>query len=598
MAPLKKFKKTISDINSNLENRAYRVATTVGTLVFALGVFSSYIYAGSIASERLKEAEIYQEEQADYVEGHIISRLATYGEFLIAGAALTKMNNNISRSDWRNIYYNLRIPERAPEILGYGFAEYVDANGLQRHIEETKMSVSDDYMVTPEGNRDEYAPIKYIEPLNDLNSLARGFDMYSEPKRYSAMIKAKESGEPTISAPVITIQDQRSSLTQVPGLLMYYPIYEENRENLGVVRTLVGYSYIVFRVEDVMQKINFDGAEGISSLYLKDSGEEESLLYSINTTVDNSEQTKVYERNLDVLSRKWTMQMVVKQKEVSSLLDPTRIFIRGTFFSFLMGIILFLLLLKRASDINREHSFDLQRTKDELLALASHQLRTPATGVRQYVGMLAQGYFGALNKDQQSIAKKAFDTNERQLEIIDQLLYVAKADAGQLVVSFDTVDIARIIKDVMAGYDNVAQIKNIEMYYKGRKKLLCSGDKRYIIMIIENLVSNAIKYSNPGSKVILELKKADSNIVLKVKDRGIGIREEDMDKLFKKFSRIDSDLSRSEGGSGLGLFLAQKLAESHGGAITVKSMAEKGATFKLTFPVNNTTEKNVVQLTE
>lgn len=602
MIVITKFKKAISDINSNLENRAYRVATTVGIIVFALGVFSSYIYAGSLSSERVQETEAFQEEQADYVEGHIVSRLSTYEELLIAGAALRKMNTSVTKSDWRNIYFNLRIPERAPELLGYGYIEYVPVNTLQDYVRRAKLAVSSDYTVTPEGDREEYAPIKYIEPWNDVNSLALGYDMYSEADRYNAMITAKNSGEPTLSAPVVTIQDQRNpGASQVQGLLMFYPIYKEDRADLGDVRTLVGYSYIVFRVDDIMKKVNLGESEAISSLYLYDNGAQEgsNLLYSMDSGSNNegSEESKVYERNLDILSRKWTMQIKVKQKEVSSLLNPTRVFARGVFISLLLGSVLFLLLLKRASDINKSHSIDLQRTKDELLALASHQLRTPATGVRQYVGMLVQGYFGPLNTEQLSIAKKAYDTNERQLEIIDQLLYVAKADAGQLVVAFDTLDIAKITKDVIASYENVARQKDIQIYYRGNKKLLCSGDRRYIIMIIENLVSNAVKYSYPDSKVLLELTIVDSNVVLKVKDQGIGISDEDKDKLFQKFSRIDSSLSRSEGGSGLGLFLAQKLAEAHGGEIVVKPRRERGSNFILTIPIKSNSEKNVIQLT-
>lgn len=599
MVVLTKLKKVIFDINSNLENRAYRIATTVGIIVFALGVFSSYIYAGSLTSERARDMDSYQKDQANYVESHILTKLATYEELIIAGAVIHKMDTNVTKSDWRNIYYNLRIPERAPELLGYGYIEYVKGNSIQEYI--NKKSSGSDYMVTPSGDREDYAPVKYIEPLNDLNARALGYDMYTDSTRYDAMMIAKTSGEPALTGPLVAIQDQRDpESTQTQSLIMYYPVYEEGRAEVVNERTLVGYSYIIFRIDDIMQKLSLQGMDAISSLYIQDMAQDiNEVMYSRDYRVElnDANTSKVYERELDVLSRKWTLGIVVKQPEVSSLLDPTRVFIRGVIISLMVGALLFLILLKRASDINRDHSINLQRTKDELLALASHQLRTPATGVRQYVGMLIHGYFGALDKDQLSIAKKAYDSNERQLEIIDQLLYVAKADAGQLLISFSAVDIAKITNDVIAGYANIAASKNISMYYKGRKKLLCSGDQRYLTMIIENLVSNAIKYSYPDSKVQLELKRVDENVVLRVKDRGVGIQEEDMDKLFQKFSRIESSLSRSEGGSGLGLFLAQKLAESHGGEIVARSRSKKGTAFTLTLPVRSTTQKSVVQLT-
>lgn len=601
MIVLTNLKKVISDTNKNLENRVYKIATTVGIIVFALGVFSTYIYAGSIKSEKSGEMNSYQEDQADYVEGYIQTKLATYEELIIAGAAIHKTHNNVTKSDWRNIYYNLRIPERAPELLGYGYIEYVAHEDLTSFIENSKQTLNTDYTVTPASDRESHAPIKYIEPLNDINALSLGYDMYTELNRYDAMMIAKDTGEPTLSGPIVAIQDQRNpESVQAQGLVMYYPVYEEDRANIGDVKTLVGYSYIIFRVEDIMQKLNLDMADTISKLYLKDMGQDGGkLIYYKDSDVDNDdpESSNYYERSLNVLSRKWNIGLVVKQPDLSNTVNPTRVFVSGVFVSFLLGSLLFLILLKRASDINRNHSISLQKSKDELLALASHQLRTPATGVRQYVGMLVEGYFGSLNNDQFSIAKKAYDTNERQLEIIDQLLYVAKADAGQLLVSIAKVDIAKIVQDVMAGYDNVAAGKNIKIFYKGKKKLLCSGDIRYITMIIENLLSNAIKYSYPGTVVRLELNKVDSNVVFKVIDQGIGIPENYRDKLFQKFSRIDSPLSRSEGGTGLGLFLAKKLAESHGGDVVAESNGTTGSTFILMLPLRSDKNNNVVQLT-
>jgi two-component system, OmpR family, sensor kinase len=592
--------KVFSDVNSNLENKAYRVATTVGIVVFALGVFSTYIYVGSLTSEKERDLESYQKEEADYIERYIQTRLSTYEELLIAGAAFHKMNGSVTRADWRNVYYNLRIPERASEILGYGYVEYVDDSEFQDYVEEAKNSVAYNYSINPEGIRPEYAPIKFIEPLNDMNSLAVGFDMYSEKTRNKAMNIAKDSGEPTLTGPVLAVQDQkRPEYTEAVSLLMYYPVYEEDRVDFNNSRTLAGYTYIIFRADDIMRRVSAEGNDALVSLSIRDIDDgDNKLVYTAGAEISDSnpQSSELYTRNTEVLSRNWEIRMAVKQPEVSSLLSPTRVFIRGVVFSLLLGSTLFLLLLKRASDTNKIHSMELQRSKDELLALASHQLRTPATGVRQYIGMLTQGYFGNLSADQLAIAKKAYETNDRQLETIDQLLYVAKADAGQLMISFSKVDIAKIVQDVIAEYGAIASSKKIDLQYKGRKKLFCSGDSKFIVMIVENLLSNAIKYSYPESEVCLELKKMDPNVVLKVKDQGIGIPDDQRSKLFQKFSRIDSSLSRSEGGSGLGLFLAQKLAQSHGGEIVAKSN-RKGSTFILSLPLHHKIKKGVVHLT-
>jgi len=263
-----------------------------------------------------------------------------------------------------------------------------------------------------------------------------------------------------------------------------------------------------------------------------------------------------------------------------------------------LGGFVFSLLKLRIGRVRLEHETELQKTKDDLLALASHQLRTPATSVRQYTSMLAQGYFGELSEDQKAIIDKAYRANDRQLEIIDQLLYVAKADAGQLTMQYVDFDIVHVTKEVIDGFRAVSSAKKITMVFEGPPKLTAYGDVRFIRMIIENLISNAIKYSYASSNITITAHQTGETIELEVDDTGVGIPEQQQAHLFKKFTRIQNPLSSSEGGSGLGLYLAQKLAKTHGGEIRVISDAEQGSTFTLQLPKKTDEEENVVQLTD
>lgn len=249
--------------------------------------------------------------------------------------------------------------------------------------------------------------------------------------------------------------------------------------------------------------------------------------------------------------------------------------------------------------VQRDHEAALQRTKDELLALASHQLRTPASGVKQYLGMLHQGYFGDLTEEQSVIANKAYIANDRQLEIIDQLLHVAKADAGQLLLRIENIDVVELVQGIIDSYTDKANEKGIKVRLKSAsKKINCEVDDRYVHMIIENIMSNAIKYSYPASKINVRIESDGTDIVVEVEDYGVGIAEEDMGKLFQKFTRIENPLSRIEGGSGLGLFLADKIARAHHGEITISSSLGEGFTATLGLPRKSKLQKNVIQLTE
>jgi signal transduction histidine kinase len=252
----------------------------------------------------------------------------------------------------------------------------------------------------------------------------------------------------------------------------------------------------------------------------------------------------------------------------------------------------------RLGKVERLFMQDVENTKSDLLALASHQLRTPATGVKQYLGILREGIMGPLTPSQQEMIEKAYDTNERQLHVINDLLYVSKVEAGQLSIDPVITDVTKITKDAISSLEPRAKEKDIDVIFNAKKAVHITADDRYVGMIIENLISNAIKYSYPSSKVRVTLKLSNAAMVLKVADRGVGIDQADIEKAFDKFNRIDNPLSRQEGGSGLGLFLASQLAKGHGGSISVEKKKGKGTTFVLTLPSVAMIDQDIVNLAD
>jgi signal transduction histidine kinase len=256
--------------------------------------------------------------------------------------------------------------------------------------------------------------------------------------------------------------------------------------------------------------------------------------------------------------------------------------------SFLLGGLLFLFLKSRINRLALTHEEQIQQTKNDLLALASHQLRTPASGVKQYIGMLQQGYAGTISEEQKSMLDKAFNANERQIEIINQLLYVAKADAGQLALTPISFDMHSLWNDVIEEQCDQAEVKSITVQFSStEQKVMIEADKKMVRMALENLLSNAIKYSPENSTVIVTLKRGAGQVVSRVTDEGVGISQEDQLKLFRKFSRIENELSAQVSGSGIGLFLVHQIAAAHRGDITVNSSPAIGSTFTFILPVKS-----------
>ena len=168
--------------------------------------------------------------------------------------------------------------------------------------------------------------------------------------------------------------------------------------------------------------------------------------------------------------------------------------------------------------------------------------------------------------------------------MINDLLYVSKVEAGQLQIDPVPCDLAQITRDVLSHMASQAKQKEITIQFRSAKPRPVVADDRYVTMIVENLVSNAIKYSRRGSKVRITIDSRDDAIRLSVKDSGVGIEMKDQERIFKKFDRVQNPLSHDEGGTGLGLFLARQLARGHGGDIVVDSAIEKGSTFTLILP--------------
>ncbi|MGI9028137.1 MAG: PAS domain-containing sensor histidine kinase [Candidatus Saccharimonadales bacterium] len=230
----------------------------------------------------------------------------------------------------------------------------------------------------------------------------------------------------------------------------------------------------------------------------------------------------------------------------------------------------------------------LNKAKDEFISIASHQLRTPATGVKQYLGMLIEGYAGKLTKGQQKMLETAYQSNERQLIIVNDLLRVAQADADEIQLRFEDTDLTIVIQAIL---DEQAQKfekagQSIEFIQNSRGKV-APLDPLHIRMVLENIIDNAHKYTPANKTITVTLSHKRGSMIVSVKDQGVGIYKKDMPKLFKKFSRIENALSMSAGGTGLGLYWVNKIIDLHEGTIQVNSRYRHGTEFVITLPINS-----------
>jgi PAS domain S-box-containing protein len=227
------------------------------------------------------------------------------------------------------------------------------------------------------------------------------------------------------------------------------------------------------------------------------------------------------------------------------------------------------------------------RLKDEFLASMSHELRTPLTGILGLSEVLQMNTYGALSERQLKALKTIENSGRHLLALINDILDLSKIEAGKLEMQFETCSVEEICQSSLQLVKGMSSQKRQKISYSiAPASMVVRADARRMKQTLVNLLSNAIKFTPEQGELGLEVVgEPDLRLLhFKVWDKGIGIAAEDMGKLFKPFSPVDSSLSRSYSGTGLGLSLVQRLVEMHGGRISLESTPGQGSTFSVSIP--------------
>ena len=224
------------------------------------------------------------------------------------------------------------------------------------------------------------------------------------------------------------------------------------------------------------------------------------------------------------------------------------------------------------------------QTKSAFLATMSHELRTPLTGIMGFSSVLLEEAFGPLNPKQQQYMTIVHQASQVLLDLINDLLDLAKIEAGQADFVWEQIAVSEICQGCLSLVEAAAERKDLQLGLEiNPEVVICEADPRRLRQILLNLLSNAIKFTESGS-VTLRVDRAAEGIQFSVTDTGIGIAATDQAKVFKPFQQLDNGFDRKYAGTGLGLALSQDLARLHGGEITLQSELGRGSCFTFRLP--------------
>lgn len=600
--------KNVGKIEKAKKYTKFSSMVLVVSLVLTIGI--TYIF---YRSAKAKDLTRFNNETLR-VQTVIENKINLYMALLKGGRGFVESAKELNRKNFSNYVESLELDKNYVGVQGIGYNKIVLPNEREAVQKQMKSEGYSDFKIFPEGERDLFQTIIYLEPLNERNKKAIGYDMSTEANRREALERARDSGQAAATAKVTLIQE--NEIDNQAGFLIYLPIYTKGELPTAEARkeNLTGYIYSPFRMEDFLNEIQtnssvfdiaisiYDGAVNPANLLAQTVPKDDKIFgYNINEPYTRQEE-------LYVGGRKWIINYntLPTFDEQSSLNWTPLIFLIGLASSFLLfGLTHWESAARAKLQITAAELFELEKqkqilleneqkarqsaeqankVKDEFIAVVSHELRTPLNAIVGWTQILRTESLAYNTK------KLALDKIEKNLHsqtnLVDELLNFSQIISGNLDVEDKKVDFSKVFEETFQKIECLAHEKEIEFVKENRlNSHYILGNEDKIRIVIHNLLSNAIKFTHTGGKVESVVLTDDKNIEMIIKDNGRGISPDYLPHIFDRFHQSDNSITRTHGGLGLGLAITHHIIKIHKG--TIEAMSEgigKGSTFRVKIP--------------
>ena len=554
-----------------------------------------YVIRGTDQMDQLRFENAIQETQ-----NNISTRIETYVSLLRGNAGMITAFPDITEVNYRKFLDRADLSQRYPGIQGIGYIQKISNENKQDFIDTQREKGIENYSIVPEREAEEYYPIVYLEPkeLNE-NEVRIGFDVSTNTPRWKAMQRARDTGVRAASEAVILGQTNEQENKQ-RGFLIYLPIYSTSvtPESIDKRReTLSGFVYAPFKINDIL--LGIIGTDSNSLINFKvydgDKPEVAMLLYdsqSLKNSTTNYIPRYISHRHINIAGHTWTIEFTNNQQfEVLSQrgLAPI-ILLSGLILSFVLFVLSRSEYLARK---NAEVSYnklsisqrELQRAigiRDNFISIASHELKTPVTSLKVYTEVFLK-YFKN-KKDTKNI--EYMQKMNRQIDkltvLIRDLLDVSRLQSGRMSFREEEINITNVVKEVIEQINTINTTHTIMYTGISRKKIL--GDEDRLGQVVNNFLTNAIKYSPKADKIKITVKDQKNGVTVAVQDFGIGMDAKHLKRIFRRFYRVADTNEQTYPGLGMGLYICNEIIKRHNGEINVSSTKGKGSIFSFTIP--------------
>jgi signal transduction histidine kinase len=560
--------------------------------------------------------------KAEDIHTAIRKRMNEQEAALWGGVGLFNASQQVTREEWRVYVKSLRLQKYLPGLQGYGFAEIVRHADKETHVQRIRNEGFPNFKIYPPGKRDVYSSITYLEPFQDRNLRAFGYDMFSESTRLEALQRARDTGEVSVSGKVTLVQETGSDV-QV-GFLMYLPVYNQSLPTTTIEEkrlALIGYVYSPFRIKDLMRGILGKGDRDLD-FRVYDGAIKDRLLYDSSDKYIHTLVTQDYQfittRLLTIGGRTWLLEFRSKPGFISQGEKKQPLLVAAG--GILIDILLFLTISSLSSQRKRAHELALRMTdelrfakekaevgeKNEmtlrvleqetniklntanegLLAfnrIVAHDLRSPLKRIEAFLAILRQDYVKELDEEGKNIFDRIERASKRMRHMLDSLLEYARC--GNFLDEGERVLLNNFIERAIDNFDFDLSNANIQVDLYTDSICSIKGNEDLLALVMQNLICNSIKFNDRDIPTIFITNQVLPNnmVEISVSDDGIGIDAQYAEKVFNIFSRLHNEDEYE--GTGIGLAICKKIITDHTGTIHVDKTYHQGTRVVITLPL-------------
>ncbi len=596
-------------------------------VVLVLALILTFL-AHQYVRETVEESRNDQfDEEVLATRNYIERQVDSYIDAMRGARGLFYASDSVEAEEWGGYASGVGLEDRYQGMQTLGYAKRVRPSEKSAFEDELSRTSREEGRpepaLRPEGERDAYFPMTYVEPSNEVNTRLLGYDAYSRPAHRIAMSQARDTGEPRGTGKVYLLSDappeSRTDLTLKPGFVVYLPVYREDEPTDTVAQrrsALDGFVVGALEAEGLLRdSLEGEFASSIDfEIYDGARPTPNSLLYDNDTVLragESPEPTNAFagmvvspsilsaeaselsrSEQLDLAGQEWSLyfEALPGFEGIGESRLPLFVLLSGLAVSLLLFGVTYMLVRSRvraeeASQNLEDANHKLEATNRELEAFSysvSHDLRAPLRSIDGFSQILLEDYAEELDEDGKDYLGRVRGASQRMGRLIDDLLGLSRVTRGTM--NRERVDLSTLAEEVAQGLREARPERAVE--FSAREGLEVWGDPRLLRVALENLIGNAWKFTAKASGARVEfgvdeeLSRRGRVPVYYVRDNGAGFEMAYADKLFGAFQRLHG--SDEFEGTGIGLATVQRIVHRHGGRIWAEGEVGRGATFYFT----------------